>query len=368
MLHRVFKRAIAAVLTVICFATTAQTQVTGMLGVDAWHTPETAVRYTPNYATPKPWQSTEPWARLTVQHQQDTDIGPLTFTVQGQASAVSGHRIDRLDADWRLTPNAGIRLGVLPYRTSWCRTYTSTSPWISEPDAFCRFAGLHELAEGSFGAQAYVTTTAGPWIVDTMAGVYRPLVDGQSSKLGPYVPVGPDVSHAKAGASLNALHMATGLQLRAAWLRTHQVQDSSAGSYQRRLDYDTHYLAAEGHITPKLEVRATLAAYLGDQTNPALPFAWDGRSTTVEAAYKPTPGHTLALGLSRYRNATTYAKAPHHQNLSVPSVSLAWRVELPHSCWLLAQATRTQDVSTTRQGVTTDRAGNALGLRLGKAF
>jgi hypothetical protein len=360
----VFWACVAGVVVTACSPSPARAEVTLQTGVDLWSVPGGQVRYLPNYSTPNPWQNASPWVRGQGSYQ----LGDIALTAAGRWDAVNGGRVDRLDADVRLSASAGVRVGVLPYRVGWCRTYDPASPWMSEPDAFCRFSGLNELATGAFGAQAYQSAMLGGWLVDGMAGVYAPKVDGQVNGLGPYVKVGPDVAHSKWGASVNALHLATGIQTRAAWLRTHQVQDSTAGSYQRRIDYDTYYIAAEGSITPALDLRGSVSAYVGDQLNPANLYQWDGRSTTVELIYKPATGHSLALGLSEYVNKTTYAKAPHDQSLRVPSTSLAWRFDLPSGMYAVLQATHSKDQSTTRQGVATLRAGDAYGVRVGRNF
>ena len=354
----------------LCIASTTANAITatGTVGVDAWATPDQQVRYLPNYATPTAWRSVGAWARGTVQHEEVTDMGLLTLTAQARASQVEGTRVDRLDADLRFMPGAGVRVGVLPYRLSWCRTYDNRSPWLSEPDAFCRYSGLNEVAQGAFGAQAYASTLAGNWVVDGMAGVYRPRVDGQAKTLGPYKSVGPTVSHDAHGLSVNALHLPTGIQARAAWLHTQQAQDSSSGSYQRRLDYDTLYAAVEGNLTRQLDLRASVSQYSGDQLNQANLYGWVGRSTTLEAIYRPAPGHSVALGVSEYVNRTTYAKPPNGQVVRVPTQSLAWRFDLPDQWYGVAQISHSQDNATTRQGVTTQATGTAYGLRVAKSF
>lgn len=341
----------------------AETTTTLTVGADAWHSPAEA-RYLPGYASPA-YQSVKPWARAQLQHRTDSPLGPLALTVSGQTDPEHQGRIDRLDADLRIGPG-GVRVGILPYRVTWCRP--DGGPWISEPDAFCRFSGLKEISEGAFGAQAYRSDLIGGLLVDTMAGVYRPLVDGQNDKLGPYVAVGPTVRHHAHGASVNATHLRTGIEARAGWLRTTQDQDSAAGGYQRQLRYDSYYLAGQGGIAPGLDLRASLSGYLGDQTNPAMPFSWDGRSSTLELIYKPATTQSLALGLSRYTNTTTYDAPPNGQRLQVDSVSAAWRADWPGGISTTVQATRSTDHSTTRQGTSTDRAGNALGLRVAKTF
>jgi hypothetical protein len=356
---------VAALAVFMAAVARADTATSFTAGVDVWHLPAKPARYLPNYATPHPWRTDNPWVEASIRHRIDTDLGTLTLTASGHTSGTNAGRVDRLDADLNMG-RYGARLGVLPYRVSWCRGRTGA--WIAEPDAFCRFAGLNEISEGAFGAQAYISGMWRGWLLDGMAGVYRPMVDGQSDKLGPYVAVGPNVRHHAHGASVNAMHLATGAQARLGWLSTSQDQDSASGGYQRRLRYDTLYLAGEGNLAPGLDVRASLAAYVGNQVNPARPYAWDGRSLTIEAAYKPTHGHTVSAGLSRYTNVTTYATGPNNQRLMVPSASLAWRVDLPGDAHAVLQATRSLDDATTRAGVQTRRDGTAYGLRLGRVF
>lgn len=353
-----------------CVAPARAAIATATVGADVWQVPDGPVRYLPNYSLPegKEWSRDSYWLKATVQHDISTDFAPITLTAQGQYNSLIGHRIDRLDAAMRITQSTGVRVGVLPYKTSWCRTYDANSPWMAEPDAFCRFHGLNEMAQGAFGAQAYTSGIAAGWLVDGMVGIYRPEVDGQDKGLGPYVKVGPNTLHKKVGASVNALHLSTGIQLRVATLRTDQNQKSDAGSYERRLDYDTRYFAIEGNPLQPLTLRLSLASYVGNQNNPALPYAWDGQSKTLEAIYKPAPAHTIALGLSRYTNVTTYAKAPNFQQLQVDSKSIAWRTDWPRGLHTVLQATHSTDDATTRAGVATARAGSAVGFRIAQTF
>lgn len=348
-----------------CTPAHAQVKLVAEAGADYWHAPTEPARYLPNYATPNPWKSVTPWARAQVQHQTDTDIGLLTLTASGKTDPVFRGRVDRLDADLRLGMG-GTRLGILPYRLSWCRP--DGGPWMAEPDAFCRFAGLKEISEGAFGAQAYRSGLFAGMLIDIMAGVYRPMVDGQNEKLGPYVAVGPTVKHHAHGASINAVHLATGIEARAGWLRTEQDQDSTAGSYQRRLRYNSYYFGLQGNINQHLDLRASLSGYMGNQINPAQLYAWDGRSHTLELIYKPGGAQSIAAGLSRYSNVTTYAIAPNGQNLQVDSLSLAWRKDWPHGLSTTVQASRSLDDGTTRRGVLTERQGSAYGLRVSKVF
>lgn len=338
-------------------------------GADLWRVDGGPARYLPDYSLPPghTFSTASPWLSLRANHTLQTPFGGLTFTGAGMYHTLSGGRIDRLDVDWRATQQLGLRLGVLPYRVSWCRSIDE-GPWLLEPDAYCRFHGLREVAQGAFGVQAYTTGIAGGWLLDGMLGAYNPGVDKQDDKLGPFVAVGPTVRHRKHGASINALHLPTGLQLRAGWLRTEQDQASATGTHQRRMRYDMTYLAAEAPATRWLTLRASVNTNNGDQTNPASPFAWQGTSATVEAIARPTAADTLAMGLSEYDNRTLYPAPPNHQRVTVPSWSLAWRHDWPSGWATTVQATHTTDDATTRAGTNTLRTGNALGLRVARVF
>lgn len=350
----------------------AQGTFSATVGVDYWAVEGGPARYLPDYSTPHEWKDTAAWTKAKAQYGLMTDLGPLVLTAQGQYHEVQGGRIDRLDADLRLNGGYGLRAGVLPYRISWCRTHSDQSPWMAEPDAFCRFSGLNEISQGAFGVQAYHGAVVGGWMIDVMPGIYRPLIDGQNDKLGPYVEVGPNVSHEAYGVSANALHLGTGVQARLGWLNTKQVQNDASGSktaYQRRLDYDSYYLGLEGNLTRQIDLRASMSGYVGNQTNEANPYKWNGKSTTLEVSYKIAPGHYLSYGASVYENRTFYfLQKINKQFVRVKSESVAWRFDLPDGWWGVLQWSRTDDDSITRQGKQTLRDGRATGLRIAKSF
>ena len=332
-------------------------------GLDHWKTPA-PMRYSPNYSTPNPWQQNNPWMKF----QGSTELGGVKLTVHAKHSEVEGSRIDRLDADYRFTDNVGARVGVLPYRVSWCRTYETTNPWIREPDNFCSFNGLNEISQGAFGSQVYATTNQGNWMIDGMIGIYRPMIDGQDKKLGPYVPVGPTVEHKKQGVSLNALHLGSGTQFRLSYLDTLQNQDSDTGSYQRRLTYKTLYAGVEGNITDKLSYRLSQAEYIGDQNNPARLFNWHGTSRVYELGYQLSSRDQFAFGLSQYTNLTNYANSKNTQVLTVPTKSISWRRDYENHVYSVVQISQGTDTYTTIKPETTYKSGTSIGFRIAKVF
>lgn len=349
-------------------ATTAQAQTSSSIdysiaaGVDAWTTAETPARYQPDYATANPWRSVNPWVKFS----GTLALGDTRINAAFRHNPVDGTRVDRLDADIQLTPSTGVRLGpVLPYRVSTCPTYDGTSPWISSPDVFCRFTGLAEVSTGGAGAQIYASATAGGWLIDVMGGAYKPSWDGQDKKLAIYVPVGPNTRHDKIGASLNALHVDSGTQIRASWLRTWQDQASDTGGYTRMLRYDTIFAGVEKRLGHSVEVKASVSAYLGDQVNPASPYHFAAISTAAELSWSPAYAHTLSIGANIYQNTTRLTAST--QLLRVPSIQAAYRLDMTSARYLVIQALKTQDTYTRRTG-TTDGSGSSIGIRFAQNF
>lgn len=354
-------RKFAANLFLLALPAMAEVQI----GVDSWKVNGEA-RYLPDYSVTD-WHKNN----FNIKAFDSVKFGAVTYSYAFQNDQVNGPRLDRLDADIALNDGFGARVGVLPYRTSWCRTYEFDSPWIAEPDAFCRFSGLNEISRGAFGVQGYKSTNVGGWLVDVMAGIYRPQVDGQNSHLGPYVSVGPTTYHTAKGLAMNALSLSSGTNLRVSWLQTEQNQDDQTAAkkpYARRLKYDTFYLGADIPVTDSVDIRATLAAYIGDQTNPANLYSWDGQSKTIEAVWQVNPTNKIAVGVSNYTNLTRYGTEPVKQKLFVDSQSISWRHQFPDNWSLITQYTNTKDDYTTRSLNKTYRTGEAFGVKIAKTF
>jgi hypothetical protein len=366
MLQRVFKRLTAVVPVIVaamvlgCLLLSTNTFAQSLtIGVDAW-SPHPTARYLPSYSTPKDWHNSHAFVKADARGA----VGSVVLSAAAQWSQVDGARISRLDADWR-GQAGGVRAGILPYRVSWC----GSERWIAEPDVFCRFAGLREISEGGAGVQAYSSATLGDWLVDAMGGAYRPMVDGQDDKLGPYVPVGPTVDHKKHGISINAVNLASGTQWRFGWLHTNQVQDDASGSktaYQRQLAYDTYYLAHEAQLGGCMALRTSFAQYVGAQQNKS-PYRFDGQSLTLDAACRVGAG-VWSVGAGQYTNVTRYQALPGVQTLRVPSAQIAYRHDFAGDIYAIAQYMRTYDDYTLRSGVQTIRAGETFGIRFAKEF
>jgi len=359
---------IAIVLVSLTLNQEAKADITLQTGIDYWKVPNEQVRYLPNYNTQEPWRKTEQFMIGSGSYQ----TGQFKFTLAGKITSLNGSRIDRADIDYNLG-SWGLRAGVLPYRVSWCRTYDNSSPWISETDAFCRSPILNEISNGAAGVQVYQSNLWGGYLVDALAGVYRPMLDNQDKSLGPYKKVGETVKHNKYGGSINIMHLESGNQIRAAWLHTDLNQnddrDGIAHPYQRQLSYETYYLAGEMEAIKNVTLRLSGAAYIGSQNNSYYPYKWNGTSVTLEGIWQVNERNTLAVGASRYTNDTNYENVPNKtQTLVVPNISIAWRHNFEDGYFGIIQATKSKDDYTTVRDENTFREGSAVGVRLGKVF
>lgn len=343
----------------------AESQI--VVGLDGWQVPDKQVRYLPNYNPANPWQSTSQF----ITAKGSFTYGQAKFSGSAKMDSVNGSSISRLDVDYNLGAY-GFRVGILPYRVSWCRTFDADSPWITEADAFCRSPILNEISRGAAGVQTYKSWLAGDYLIDGLVGYYQPMIDNQDHSLAAYKAVGRTVESDKYGVSVNVMQLSTGSQIRASWLHNWLVQNDDTGSrsaYQRRMDYDTYYLAGETTVKERLTVRLSIAAYVGDQTNPAYLYNWLGTSTTLEGLFAITPKDTLAGAVSNYTNDTKYAQTPNKvQTLKVPSYSLSWRHNFDEGYFGIVQATYSGDNYKLTNGTLTEKEGVAVGLRLGKVF
>jgi hypothetical protein len=371
LMKRVFSLAVLGffcfVFLMIAYVSVARAESQIVVGLDGWQVPDKQVRYLPNYNPANPWQSTSQF----ITAKGSFTYGQAKFSGSAKMDSVSGSSISRLDVDYNLG-TYGFRIGVLPYRISWCRTFDADSPWITEADAFCRSPILNEISRGAAGLQAYKSWLKGDYLIDGLIGFYQPMIDNQDHSLAAYKAVGRTVESDKYGVSVNVMQLSTGSQIRASWLHNYIAQNDDTGShtaYQRRMDYDTYYLAGETTVKESLTVRLSVAAYVGSQTNPYYPYDWLGTSTTLEGIYAITPKDTIAGAVSNYTNDTKYAQTPNKvQTLNVPSYSVAWRHNFDDGYFGVLQATQSVDDYTLTSGANTLKEGVAVGLRLGKVF
>lgn len=336
-----------------------------VVGLDSWQVPDKQVRYMPNYNTANKWQSVSQF----VTAKGEWTYGKAKFSASGKMDSISGSSIDRLDIDYAFG-SYGVRAGIVPYRISWCRTYDADSPYIQEADAFCRSPVLNEISRGAAGVQAYKSWLEGDYLIDSMIGYYNPLIDNQDKSLGPYKAVGPTVESNKFGGSVNMMKLSTGTQVRLSYLHsTLKQNDTLSSGFQRHLEYDTLYIATESTWLERLQIRASWAAYLGNQLNIRNPYEWTGTSATIEGVYSVTPQDTIAVAASYYDNVTEYVTSKGKlQNLSVPSYTVAWRHRFDDGYFGILQLTQSTDDYTTLSQVNTYKEGVAFGLRLGKVF
>ena len=348
-------RSLATSLTLVCWACTASAwEVRGASGLDTWYSPDTQVRYLPNYKPAFQFRAADPWVYAQAEKSTALDDGStVTTTFAGRNSAVAGGYVSRADVDFRTSSGFGVRAGMLPYRVSYCRSL-GEGPWLAEPSALCRYYVLNAMAGGGAGVQAYASIQVGDWTVDGMAGLYRPRLDGQSKlTLGPQLATGPHTRDDRAGVSFNALHLSSGLQTRFSVLKADEVQD---GKYT--MATTTRYLAAQAPVGADADLalshtRITGGGFIGVQTGIEV------NDLTAEVIWKFRTGNTLAVGASTYAQDVSGIGA----HLQVKARSIAYRRELGGGWFMVAQASH-----SASGGYGKPASGTALGFRVAKSF
>jgi hypothetical protein len=340
------------------------------VGVDYWKIkePETQTRYFPNYAPTEPWKSTSAWIAV---NSSDYLSPQVSYSIQAQHHEVDGVYVSRAYLDWRVSGLTGARVGVLPYRMSNCQQYGDKSVWIKETDALCKYPGLNEISQGSFGVQVYGSSVVKNWVVDYSIGAFAPKVDGQDTKLGPYKKVGETLSHDKVVASVSGVHLPSGVEIKAGVSFTDMSQRDDrpvASPYTRHLKYTSWFLSGEGYLTSKWTVSVSGSGYIGEQLHPRSLYSFNATNLSAETSYRVTPRDRVSVGVGKYANITTYAGSINKQVLEVPSTTVSWRHSFDKGMQLKVQYMEGSDDYLTRSLTRTYSKNRALGVQVSYSF
>jgi hypothetical protein len=350
---------VAAVLTLNSYADTAL-----ISGVDYISAPDTQVRYLSNYSTEKPFEQTQAWLKVNT----DYKAGDYTFAFKGYFNTNKKPYVSDASVSYNYDYTSGVSLGIRQFKQSWCRTYEPNNVWASEPDVFCKFKGLAEMSESAFAVQAYKSLKVGDWSVDTQVGVYRPNIDGQSKKLGPYVEIGPTSINKKSGISVDALDTITGSSYRASLMKSDIAQQTYANTYTRHLVYDSFFLGGEWSPAVSTNVRLSVGGYKGDQIDPSSLYSFDARSYASEVSYFVTSNNALSYANNYYRNITTYVGKANKQKVGVRYQSVALKTTWPKSWFSILQYGWGDDDALALSGKVTQKSGSEFIVRVGRVF
>jgi hypothetical protein len=345
------------------------------------------------------YKSTSPWVKIDAEARQ----GNAIFRLRYDKNQSVGSRIDELSADISRY-DLGIRAGVLSYKVSWCRTQDVDSPWMRENDPFCVVDTTSAAIKSAPGVQAYLNTLVGSYKVQSLVGVYRPMLGNfNTQEFSEYVdPSLQVIGNKKYGASINAIDLNTGTEVRLSYLHSDQMANATLPNEPtQRLDQrtDVLYAAISTYITPLLNLRLShfkSKAHV-DYRYPTgfvkpgdlYPDLFDtlGRernSKVLELNYQHTARDVISFAYSRYDLFDTYQSIRQETPLgdlrySTPttikynntSQSIAWRRDWQKNIFTILQATSAhlkQPLSDSATTSYTHSSGRALGLRLGYSF
>ena len=383
-----------------------QYRATGEIGFDAWDIHKTADRLymerllfladsTPQWSERNP----SPWVKfdgLTLFSPQ------LSSRFKFRGSQSSDWRIDELNLNWDVSPTLGATVGVVDYKTSWCRTYDVDSAWARENDPFCTVRTTEQATGAAPGAQIHSNWNTGNVQWQAQVGIYNPLLfnyddeefNNQALPNQSYVS-----QNRKYGVSINAVHLYTGTELRVGFLSSQQTAQYQPGRglafYEKPQDTDVVYLGFSVPLTSKTQLRLThldsrlKSRYLpndGDQARWKYDFEYDRTATTAEVYWRLGAADTVALGYSRYgaRDNTFITRKSSLQTYQLnaskfmnQSWSIAWRRDWTKALYTSAQwsssSSADEDASLINyspqyQVKNYHAKGRAVGLRVGVRF
>lgn len=360
------------------------------MGVDAWNlnTPDRADAplkgvdrlYLANSNTQWSYHNPAAWIKTTGQWNINSH---LSLTYKARADQSVGTKLDDLNFDYRLSPQLGFRVGVLDYKTSWCRTYETDSPWIQEIDPFCTNRVTNEATLASPGVQAYLSFTPSHYLIQTLVGIYRPKAFGYNKDEFSNVAntKGVAINH-RWGWSINALNLDNASEFRLSWLAAQQENNRDEGGY-RGQDAGALYLGTSFHATEKLNFRAYMFNSLVRQASYSYPPTYTQildnsmvrKSKAVELIYQINGQNTVGIAMSRYinnwnltgMNGYELYTNPNYYRFTQKGASITWRHDWERGIHTALQWT-TSENDQVFANLAAKANGTALGLRLGFTY
>jgi hypothetical protein len=350
------------------------------------------------YKNPSPWMKVDAEARLANK----------TFRFRYDRNQSVGSRFDELSMDWS-HHRLGVRAGILGYKVSWCRTHDMDAPWMRENDPFCVARSTSTPIKSSPGIQAYVNSTINSFKVQSVAGVYRPLLfNYETEEFNVFTKPDPNlhvVENKKYGMSINAIDLENGLEMRLSYLRSEpQGNYVSTFAPTYRIDQNAvwRFAAISANLTPVVNVRLS---YLNSSENadftypPGYVTPGDTYpeifqtlnrkriSKVLELNYQYDARNVLSVAYLNYdsinQDRDAFFKTPaktisytqfRHINFNNTSTSVAWRRDWQQGVFTVVQYTYAalKQELDGNPGVTaiqyTQSTGRALGFRMGYTF
>lgn len=253
------------------------------------------------------YRSSSPWMRFNSSISLSNN---LEANLKVRADQLMGAHVDVANLDWAPSPYLGFRAGVVNFNTNWCRTYDVDTPWIAEPDVFCRRNDTMNMNNAAPGLQAYTNTTFGVYQMQSLVGIYRPRLFSYETKefgfnTNNLRPNFKREFNRKISAAVNFLNLQTGTQLRLGAMHSDQagayVPMLSGNDRARRNLLDNYYLGLDTYVRPALRLRYSLSKYVSrDYYSDLLVVQDHDKSETVELIYDWNSTDFWALGWSKF--------------------------------------------------------------------
>ena len=345
--------------------------------------------FLPNAYSKWTYRSVSPWIVISgdLKVTQNT---LLNFKYLADQSV--GARLDELNFDWSISPLLGIRAGLVNYKTTWCRTYETDSPWMREPDFFCSTSTRKDLRGGAPGIQSYVNLERGDFRYQALTGAYWPKAFNYAPREFSNWDPTPNyyvTSNHKAGISFNAMQMSTGNEIRLSWIHTQQSAFSPEPQVLgvTKQKTDLYYAAANYYLTEKLSLRGTYSLFkmgntcissIGEHFE-CLDQINDKRTVkTLEMLYQVTPKDTFAFAKTKYNIQSTLTGYPTetsdygtYDNFFAQShrqSAMAWRRNWNNAVFTTLQYSYVNQTMGYYGEAPLPSSGKAIGLRLGYRY
>jgi hypothetical protein len=379
----------------------ASTKWSYQLGSDAWALDASKKKDTeksyvednsnlllPNSYTQWPYQDVSGYGRLTGSLQLGSGV---EASVKVRADQTIGFRVDEAFAQKNISPFFGIRAGVVDYKTSWCRTYESDTVWIREVEVICNTPQFRDVTGGAPGVQIVINNTAGNYLIQSQAGIYRPLLlDFAPKEFGNVVP-GADYRvdrNDKLGLNVNLVNLETALEARVSYIQAIQRAYSPELQGTTKQASDLIYIGLSFPFSSRVNVRGTHVLQLLQNTcrsedatlamGSACNLNRNDRktSTSLEIIYQVGVTDVVSLGVNEFNlssqqtlfNSTldVYAQADLF-SIKSRQISMAWRRDWGNGYYSVVQVLESEQ-KTQSQSSSYPSNGWGLGLRLGYQF
>jgi hypothetical protein len=383
------------------------------VGVDTWHLnkkleqdvqsnyPSSDLLFLADSYPHGQYQNPSPWVKIDAEARTGNKVLRLKYDNNQSV----GSRIDELSMDWSYN-RLGMRAGILGYKVSWCRTNDLNSPWIRENDPFCVVRSTSAPIKSSPGIQGYLNSQIGPYKIQAVAGIYRPMLLNYDTREFTTYALTDDskvIQNNKYGMSINAINLDQGLELRLSYLQSAQMANYVTSQYPtHRVDQnvDVWYAAISTNISPSINLRISYfdslenakKKYPSGYTTPGdtypevfRDFSRHRTSQVFELNYQNTARDVISIAYSNYdahdnqidanqTNPSTIAYSHLLYDFNNTSTSVGWRRDWQKGIFTVLQITKADLTQTfiAKEGVTSTKyshsTGKSIGFRLGYSF